>query len=359
MVKSVLVRFSTNRNQVGGDDIFGSGFRDPSHLEKYYTGSGTVYQLGTAWHLDHRSVVIDPPAAAADATVSRNDIVAYAREQMSRAGRRGAQNARAADFGQIFIHGFNTKFTRAVEVAAQISASYHPGSDSTFLFSWPSAGAGVSLDSYKNDRTAAERSDKAIAAVLLSLISFLNSLNASERPPLNIVTHSMGNHALSGAIQVIAQSDPGQIKKDLFEGSVLMAADENQDALSDARRLAPLVTLAKRVTSYYSGHDLVLALSQLVNGRVPLGLVKPAGLASLDKRVTAVDCSDVASTVDESGKTEYGHGYFRGSPWVINDVRQVLLNMAPGDIAGRLPDMVDPADGHAWWIPYDSGAAHP
>jgi esterase/lipase superfamily enzyme len=137
-----------------------------------------------------------------------------------------------------------------------------------------------------------------------------------------------------------------------------MAADEAHDALSKPKLLAPLVRLAKRVTSYYSGRDLVLALSQHVNGRVPLGHVQPAGLASLSRKVTAVDCSDVGSTHDESGKSEYGHGYYRGSAWVLKDVRQVLANKAPDKIAGRLADIVDPADGHAWWIPYDSGAAH-
>jgi esterase/lipase superfamily enzyme len=216
----------------------------------------------------------------------------------------------------------------------------------------------VSGPSYNADRDAAARSAPAIADAFLGLLAFLNGLKSSQRPALNIVAHSMGNYALSGAIQIIGQKHPKQIQKDLFDGAILMAADEAQDALAKAKLLAPLVKLARRVTSYYSGRDLVLALSQLYNGRTPLGLVRPKGLSSLDKKVTAVDCSDVGSTQDENGKTEHGHGYFRGSPWVLDDVRQVLANIAPGSIAGRMPDMVDPAGGRAWWIPYDSGAAH-
>jgi esterase/lipase superfamily enzyme len=353
MTKSVLVRFSTNRNQVGGDLIFDSDFYDKNHREKYYTGSAMVYQMGNAWILDRNSVEIEQPKKS-DATKSSNDIVAFANEQMNFAKKR--RGAKEPNYGVVFLHGFNTSFVRAIEEAAQIGATY--SANSMFCFSWPSIGKGVSRKSYLADQKSAELSAPAIANAFLSLLSFLNSLERPELPPINIVAHSMGNHALSGAIQIISQKHPAQIQKDLFEGVLLMAADEAQDALSDAGLLGPLAKLAKRVTSYYSGRDLVLTLSQIVNGRVPLGLTKPTRLASLDGKVTAVDCSDVGSTQDENGKTEYGHGYFRGSPWVLNDVRQLLANIAPKDIKGRLKDIVDDEGGHAWWLPYDSGAAH-
>lgn len=357
MTKSVLVHFATDRNYVGGLDIFGADFFDKDHPEKYFTGSVQVYQTGIAWSLDYGSLVYHPPAAVAAAASEKQPsgpLVVFAREQAAIEARRTVTSSKAASYGLIFLHGFNTKFVKAIEESAQIAASYN--ADSVFCFSWPSIGAGVSAGSYNSDHASATKAAPAIADALLGLLVHLNSLKAAERPTLNIVAHSMGNHALSGAVQIIHQNQPAQIQKDLFDGALLMAADEAQDALSKADLLAPLVTLAKRVTSYYSGHDLVLALSQLYNGRTPLGLVKPTGLASLDAKVTAVDCSDVASTQDESGHSEYGHGYFRGSVWVINDVRQVLANTAPVSINGRLPDMVDPADGHAWWIPYDTGA---
>jgi esterase/lipase superfamily enzyme len=361
VTKSVLVRFATNRRQVGGLVVFDEKFRDKNHPEKYCTGSVTVYQTGVRWNLDYGSLQIDPPStakAALTAKASGNDIVAFAQEQ-SEARKQVKSGAAPQDlgYGIFFLHGFNTSFVRAVEVSAQIAANYN--ATGVFVFSWPSIGKGVSDSAYDADRVAAAKSAPAIADSLLRLLTFLNQLKASKRPALNIVAHSMGNFALSGAVQIVAKEDPKQIQKDLFEGALLMAADEAQDALSKANSLAPLVKLARRVTSYYSGRDLVLALSQAYNGRVPLGLVKPKGLSSLDKKVTAIDCSDVASTQDENGKTEYGHGYFRGSPWVLNDVRQVLANIAPDKIAGRLKDMTDPAGGRAWWIPYDTGAGRP
>jgi esterase/lipase superfamily enzyme len=277
----VLVRFATNRNYVGGLVIFDSGFYDKNHPEKYVTGSVSVYQTGFGWKLDYGSLVVDPPTAAAKAASAKkssNGLVAFAEEQAVGQAKKTSKSSASVSYGLIFLHGFNTAFVRAIEEAAQIASAYNAAS--VFCFSWPSIGKGVSPASYDADRTAARKSAPAIADAFLNLLTFLNSLKSSQRPTLNIVAHSMGNYALSGAIQIIDQKHPEQIQKDLFDGAILMAADEAQDALSKANLLAPLVRLAKRVTSYYSGRDLVLALSQLYNGRTSLGLVMPKGLAS-------------------------------------------------------------------------------
>jgi esterase/lipase superfamily enzyme len=360
--KTIKIYFATNRSPLGSGDpaIFGEDFRD-GKPERYVTGSIDVIEThpgkpDSAWSPDLSSLRLDPPKEAsrkkgfAAVANAENDLVAFARDRLP-----GSKSAKeAGDYGLILLPGFASTFVDALQRAAQIADSYR--SQELFCFSWPANGR-ANLKDYKLDQVDARKSAAAIADALLGLFEFLVSLKKAPKPVLNIVAHSMGTYALSYAIQIIRDRAADKIKSDLFAGALLMAADEVDNGLSKADALAPLVRLSKRVACYHAGGDLALTVSQKVNGTVRLGLMGPKSLASLSTKVTAIDCSDVARTLDDRGKSHFNHQYYRLSPQVLNDVRQVLAEVRPDLIEGRLEHLSNPANGKGWWIPFDSGAA--
>src|SRR6185295_18906241 len=138
--------------------------------------------------------------------------------------------------GLVLLPGFASTFSTAMSRAAQIADAYRAAD--VFCFSWPSLGK-VDSSSYKADQKVARESANAIADSLRKLFIVLATLKAA-RPVLHIVAHSMGNYALRYAIQLIPAKERSSV---LFESAFLMAADDNDDGLSKAKELRPLITL--------------------------------------------------------------------------------------------------------------------
>jgi esterase/lipase superfamily enzyme len=361
MPKIIKVFFATNRNPVNNPTvIFGQDFRD-NNPRRYVTGSINMVENhpgkpDSAWEPELGSLQLDPPKeatkkkAVGQVAGVQNDLVAFASERMPDA----ISVNTSADYGLILLPGFASTFINALQRAAQVADEYR--STGIFCFSWPANGR-VNLKDYKADQVDAKKSAAAIADALLDLFRFLVSLKKAPKPILNIVAHSMGNYALSHAIQIVRDREPDKIKTDLFTGALLMAADEVDNGLSKADTLAPLVKLSRRVACYYAGGDGALTMSQLVNGNVRLGMVGPRNLINLSDKITSIDCSDVATTVDDKGGSHFRHQYYRLSPHVLRDVRQVLAEVPADQIEGRLAHISNPADGKGWWIPFDPNAA--
>jgi esterase/lipase superfamily enzyme len=350
MADTVHVRFATNRDPVDDGRLFGSNYRD-GDPKRYVTGSIDVKRLSslpdTGWQTDDGTLRVDPPINAAvlgqPAAHANDDIVSFARD-------RAAAADGARKYGVILLPGFDSTFKDSMSRAAQIADAYRAAE--VFCFSWPSQGK-LDLPGYSADRDAALKSANAIADSLRKLFTFVAGMQEPP-PPLHVVAHSMGNYALRNAIQIIPPADRART---MFEGAFLMAADEDDDALSKANELGPLITLAKKVTVYRNSGDYALAVSQEIHHYARLGAWGPRNLETLPKTVTSIDCSDVGSTQGDHGETHFGHQYYRLSPWVITDVRQVLKGISPDQIEGRLRGPGDDKGGRAWWIPYDSGAA--
>lgn len=342
---TIRIRFATNRNRVQTNELFGPGF-EGGDASSHVTGSIDVARVSnlpdTGWLPRVETLEIDPPATGVQRFIEDNSAV--------RAAAAGAD----AGYGLVLLPGFASTFIESLRRAAQVAAAYRAAD--VFCFSWPANGI-VDIDNYKKDRKSAAASGAAIADALSQLFAKVGDLSAAKKPKLHIVAHSMGNFALRNAVQAIKKSDPDLIDQRVFEGAFLMAADEDFDALSDNAKLAPLIKLARNVTTYYAGGDTALGISEGLNG-TRLGHAKPSDLASMPKSVTSVDCSDVASTQGDHGETHFSHQYYRLSSRVIGDVVQVLAGIKPGDIGGRLPDMVDPAGGRAFFLPFDANAGH-
>ena len=370
-MQTIRVRFATNRNRVTGAALFGNNFEgnDP---KRYVTGSIDVERRSnlpdTGWSPLPGTLVIDPPttplvanvgapvAAAAGMPAGQTPatgIIAFAKEQSAAKTSATAAAAAMPSFGLVLLPGFASSFLDAMRRAAQIASAYKAAN--VFCFSWPANGK-VQLDDYQADRVDAEKSGQAIADALAQFLATIKAMPAAQRPTIHVVCHSMGAFAFRAAVQAIGSSHPDLIQTRAFEGALLMAADEDDDALSDPARLGPLLALARRTTAYTAGGDLALLVAQVVNGRPRMGHHGPRNLASFPPTVTRIDCSDVAATQGDSGETHFSHQYYRLAPRVIADVVQVIAGKPPNQISGRLPDPGGSAGGRAFILPFNSGA---
>lgn len=234
--------------------------------------------------------------------------------------------------------------------SAQIAAAYR--ASHVFCFSWPSQGE-FGLNPYLTDEKSAYASGDAIALTLSVIFSKVFSLPETQRPNLRIVCHSMGNRALSAAIQYISVSAPELITKNYFEYAILAAADEDYDALEKPNKLKRLLTIATNIDIYTNEFDFAMFLSNIVNGYTPLGLFGPANFGALPKEVILIDCSDVGATYENS--SDWGHQYFRNSVPVTNDIHQVLQGVAPNKVKPRNPNSEFPM--RKFIIPFSNSSA--
>jgi hypothetical protein len=355
----IRVRFATNRVRTSDRELFGSDFRKVPPL--FVTGHIDVNHKGghpnPNWVPDPDTLYIDPTPKAASSSIpevvaaapSADDAMTQFIDGLPKEGveeSKGKTNA-----GIVFLHGFNCSFLSAMSSAAQIASAY--GAQHVFCFSWPSQGE-FGIGQYIKDRDSAYASGSAIALALSAVFSKLRGLKKAARPNLRIVCHSMGNRALSAAIQHISTAAPQLLSENYFRYALLMAADEDNNALAEATKLQALLTLADQIDVYSNEWDLALFLSSLANPHPPLGWFGPTDFDQLPNKVIWIDCTDVGATYDNKGRPEWGHQYFRNSPAVTADVHQVLQGIAPDKVSPRIPDRTFPT--RKFVIPFDSAS---
>lgn len=209
----------------------------------------------------------------------------------------------------VFVHGFNVSFDDAAKRTAQMAHDMHFEGAPVF-FSWPANQS--SLLTYTVDETN-------VAWAMPHLKKFLTELvEKSGATSINLVAHSMGNRALTGALKEIqlARRDEGSPP---FNQVILAAPDV--DAEDFAENLIPYVCkTANRTTLYASKHDDALKASQLVHryaraGDSSAGLVIVPGLDTID--VSAIDSSP------------WGHSYYGSSDIVLADIRRLFATNDP------------------------------
>lgn len=358
----IRVRFATNRNQTGDDELFGSDFRNAPDGSLFVTGSIDVYDRGGSphpnWVPDPKSLRLDPtptaalssiPQAVAAGRSTSDAMIAFIEDRLQAEAEKGKS---LGNSGIVFLPGFNSTFISAMSCSAQIVSAY--GASGVFCFSWPSQGE-FGLSPYLTDQNSAYESGNAIALSLSVVFSKLLNIVKSKRPNLHIVCHSMGNRALGAAIQNISISAPELLSENYFEYALLMAADEDYDALDEPKKLKPLLTLATNIDVYTNENDAAMFLSGIINLHPPLGSFGPANFGKLPSKAIWIDCTDVGSTYENDGSSDFGHQYFRLSEPVTADVHQVLLGTAPDKVVPRNPDPQFPK--RKFVIPYSTSSA--
>lgn len=110
----------------------------------------------------------------------------------------------------IFVHGFDTTWTSAVQRYGAIVNNLFSGPQSLglcILFTWPSKG---SVAGYLPDRSEARQSADAFAIVLSSLYDWMAAKQAQAaknsgdacKAVTSIIAHSMGNYVVENAMNV-------------------------------------------------------------------------------------------------------------------------------------------------------------
>jgi esterase/lipase superfamily enzyme len=239
----------------------------------------------------------------------------------------------------LFIHGFDYKFDEALVGLGLLKQRLNLGKFSSanmIVFTWPSDGAMTPFLSYASDRRDAKDSGEAGGRALLQLTDFLQNLKPGDfcRGRIHIVAHSMGVYVLRNALQALIKQLPAS-PPTLFDQVLLIAADEDYDALELDYKLAPLSHLAKRIHVYYNPDDLALDVSRTTKGNPRrLGSRGPRNSAAIPDSVVLVDASNISRWSDSDW--DYHHYYLHALE-MATDMAQVLTGTAEDKIPGRTP----------------------
>ena len=239
----------------------------------------------------------------------------------------------------LFIHGFDYKFDEALVGLGLLRQRLNLGrfaAANMVVFTWPSDGAMTPFLSYASDRRDAKDSGESGGRALLQLSDFLDALKPGEycRGRIHIVAHSMGVYVLRNAVQALIKNLPAS-PPTLFDQVLLIAADEDYDALELDYKLAPLSHLCKRIHVYYNTEDLALDVSRTTKGNPRrLGSRGPRNSAAIPDSVVLVDASNISRWSDSDW--DYHHYYIHAAE-MASDMARVLAGTAEDKIPGRSP----------------------
>ncbi|MBV8820908.1 MAG: alpha/beta fold hydrolase [Acidobacteriaceae bacterium] len=225
----------------------------------------------------------------------------------------------------VFIHGYNTRFADATKRAAQLAADL--GFDGApIVYSWPSRGT---FGGYWNDQGAN-------AWTVPHLRAFLEEVakqSGAER--VHLIAHSMGNRALTQALNNITLNDSADARPH-FNHIVLAAPDVRVTVMKSLAQA--MVPLGQKITLYGSQNDDALLIAKILDG------VARAGQNVRDLVIPGIEAVDASAV-----RTDFiGHGYLVQSPSIIADLKQ-LLSDAPPQLRKLVP--VKLADLFYWRIP--------
>ena len=220
----------------------------------------------------------------------------------------------------VFIHGYNTTFEQAAKRAAQMAYDMH-FAGLPVLYSWPSLGK---LSGYISDAAVVRVSARRLTWFLEDLVTRTGAEN------VNIVAHSMGNRALTDALELMARRQgigPGD--PPLFDQIVFAAPDV--DAGLFAEMMPTIRPLAQRLTLYASERDWALFASRRLHGDAPR-----AGQGGADLLV-----QDDFDSVDMTllGEDMLSHTYFSSA--LLDLFTLFNMNLDPAERCGLSPSEQD------------------
>lgn len=229
----------------------------------------------------------------------------------------------------VFIHGFNVKFDQAARRAAQIAYDMDY-SGVPVLYSWPSFGSTLK---YVADTAVVRLSGRRLSLFLEDLVT------KSGAETVHVVAHSMGNRALTDALELMALRMGVQEGDTPVLGQVLFAAPDVDAGLF--KEMVPTIRpLAKRLTLYASDEDWALVASRKLHGNA-----LRAGIGG-DHTLT----SPVVDSVDMSvlGEDMLAHSYFADDSSALADMITLFWrNSDPQDRCGLVEDR-DAGDVPVW-----------
>lgn len=305
-----------------GTDRARSGSEYPS---KFYGGERGTLELGTAlvsipashkpgqlekpniWTFDVR---LDPERHIVLAEVNpgpADEVFTQMRTHVENTGTKEAF---------IFIHGFNVTFNDAARRTAQMA--YDMNFDGLpILYSWPSRG---SVMSYISDTAVVNLSGRRLTLFLEDVVA------KSGATRIHLVAHSMGNRAMTDALELYALRNEG--KPAAFDQVLFTAPDLDAGLFAEmARTIRPT---AKRLTLYASNKDWALEVSKRLHGDAPR-----AGQGG-----DSILLAPTFDTVDMTmiGEDILAHSYFANNASALTDIFSLFWRDAsPSQRCGMSP----------------------
>ena len=314
---AVSVYFATNRNPISSavPNNFGTDF-NPSGEVMF--GRATLQSVADESEIGNSNMTVD--------ALNSGDFLPRIKQEI----------IGGADHLLISLHGFDYRFREAMMRAGFLDEWFgkgRPAVASTIVaFTWPSLGS-LSLDAYKRDYQNAGSSDGAFRRFLVALIPVLSAYRkggANRR--VTLMAHSMGNHFLHAGLRAAIGTTAGQITPqalaDVVDQVLLIAADENADALSSGVGVSSLVGVVKSMAVYYNNQDIPLnTFSQLTHGIGRLGIDGAPDKRSFKGRnIDFVNCSAANPELKNGERMDpQWHQYYRLIPAVRNDLCGVML----------------------------------
>ncbi len=212
----------------------------------------------------------------------------------------------------VFIHGFNVTFAGAAKQTAQIAYDLNFTGAPVF-YSWPSRG---SVFSYVSDEAVVRVGGR-------HLLHFLEDLVArSGARRINLIAHSMGNRALTDALELYAARRTAAGETDpVFEQVIFAAPDVDAGLFSEM--IETIRPIARRLTLYSSDKDVALQASRQLHGQE--ARAGQAGDAILvDPGLDSIDMSAL-------GEDMLHHSYYASTTSALTDISWLFWRNSPPD----------------------------
>ena len=305
--KDVKIYYATDRARTGSEL--------PSD---FYGGQRGELELGTATvsiPLNHRPGAIEAPSIwnfefreDPERHIVLSSVVPKATEAVFAEMREQMKTAPAKE-AFVFIHGFNVPFNEAAMRTAQMAYDMN-FEGLPILYSWPSR---ANVLSYIADTAVVNFSGRRLSRFLDDVVA------RSGATRIHLIAHSMGNRALTDALELFALRHQGQ--PPAFDQVLFTAPD--LDAGLFGEMMHTIRPTAQRITLYASDKDWALAVSRKLHGDAPRAGQGGAGIVKLAE----VDSIDMTTIGDDMLK----HSYYANNPSALTDILSLFWRDASPD----------------------------
>ncbi len=208
----------------------------------------------------------------------------------------------------LFIHGFNIKWTDAMNMYGNVASQLFDGPNSLgelISFDWPSKG---SLFGYLPDRAEARQTGDDLTEVLSELYDWMSGkqVQAANDPAnackakTSIIAHSMGNYALEYAMNAVWTRKNRPLLVSLIQEVLMVAGDVDNDLFGAGETVTEgngegLANLSYRITALFTGRDDVLGASAGLKhfGKRRLGRAGLDRTVPVPDNVWDIDCTKI------------------------------------------------------------------
>lgn len=231
----------------------------------------------------------------------------------------------------LYIHGFRTTFDESIQSIFKLKSNFLKANlDAHFcLFSWPSSKSLSMTVNYYGDLKDTFYSAASINRwfkFLSELVKEVNLIDGKDRK-LHLICHSMGNYALRYAFLHHAIELGLNNLQEIFDQVVIIAPDEDFDALNHDLKLRHLYKICRGLTFYYNKHDMALKGSKLIQlTKERLGSNVTEAALELSDKISIVDCSSLFNRLKAKSMDDFlvQHGYHLHNFNVICDIASTL-----------------------------------